>query len=77
VRWRSVGLTADATPTSTSIRRERDPYRDPHDVNKNSWERGIATDHRGVPYCDETGEPIGIKRWGETYRRKFQEAGMA
>ena len=47
----------------------------------NSWERGIAVSHRPdgsqMPYLDESGDPVGIKPWGETYRRKFREQGLA
>src|SRR5260370_17095770 len=48
----------------------------------NSWERGMAPHHYSPdgtpsPYLDEKGERIGIKAWSDTYRRKFQEAGLA
>lgn len=48
----------------------------------NSWERGTAPHHLSPdgtpsPYLDEKGERIGIKAWADTYRRKFQEAGLA
>lgn len=33
--------------------------------NRNAWERGIATDHRGVALLDGSGEPIGVKRYAE------------
>lgn len=33
--------------------------------NRNSWENGIATDHRGVPLLDGAGEPIGVKKYAE------------
>lgn len=33
--------------------------------NRNSWEKGIATDGRGVPLLGADMEPIGIKRYGE------------
>lgn len=32
---------------------------------KNSWERGIATDERGVPLLDGNLQPIPIKRYAE------------
>lgn len=47
----------------------------------NSWERGIAVSHRPggavMPYLDERGDKVGIKSWGETYRRKFEAEGLA
>jgi hypothetical protein len=39
---------------------------------KNSWERGIATDGRGVPLLDADLSPIPIKRYAE--RRHVYEA---
>jgi hypothetical protein len=40
----------------------------------NSWEKGIATDHRGLPYLDgQTGNPIPIKKFADN-RSKYEEA---
>jgi hypothetical protein len=39
---------------------------------RNSWEKGIAQDHRGVPLLDRQGEPIGVKAYSE--RRHVFEA---
>lgn len=45
----------------------------------NSWEKGRAGTYRKdgsfMPYVDEHGDPIGVKTFGEEYRRKFQDAG--
>lgn len=40
--------------------------------NRNNWEAGIATDHRGVPLLDGSGEPIGVKKYSEN-RHAFEE----
>lgn len=59
------------------------PYRKgTHDRTPlNSWERGLAVSNRPggyqMPYLDEKGDHIGIKSWGETYRRKFEAEGLA
>jgi hypothetical protein len=43
-------------------------------AGRNSWERGIATDARGMPYRDEaTGAPITVKRFAEN-RSRYEEA---
>lgn len=39
--------------------------------NRNSWERGIATDHRGVPFLDGQGEVIGVKQYADG-RSRFE-----
>ncbi len=31
----------------------------------NSWERGYATDHRGLPFRDANLEPIPVKKYAE------------
>lgn len=33
--------------------------------NRNSWERGIPTDHRGVPFLDAGGEVIRVKQYAK------------
>lgn len=45
----------------------------PPRVHNNSWEKGIAKDHRGVPYLDSSGDHIPIKKFGEN-RHKYDEA---
>ena len=43
-------------------------------AGRNSWEKGIATDARGMPYRDETtGAPITVKRFAEN-RHRYEEA---
>ena len=41
----------------------------------------MAVSHRPdgstMPYLDEGGAPIPIKSWGEQYRRRFEDAGLA
>src|SRR5215472_16144872 len=41
--------------------------------NRNSWERGRALDHRGMPYLDENCNPIPVKRFAEN-RAKYEES---
>lgn len=43
----------------------KQPFRDPHDVNRNSWERGIARDDRGMPFLDEGGQPVSVKEFAQ------------
>ncbi len=38
---------------------------------KNSWEAGIARDHRGLPFRDENLNPIPIKKFAAN-RRKYE-----
>lgn len=40
---------------------------------KNSWERGIARDHRGMPRLDSNLEPIRVHRWASE-RSSFIES---
>jgi len=40
--------------------------------NRNSWERGVARDHRGVPYLDSDLEPIPLHRFA-SYRAHYEE----
>lgn len=71
----SVSISPAATPTRT---RQLPKVR--HEP-KNSWERGIPVSHRVdgsvMPYLDSNLNPHGIKDWGQKYRRKFEEAGLA
>jgi hypothetical protein len=52
-KLRSIQFTPSCTPT----RRNTIPPRTP----QNSWERGVATDNRGMPLLDSNMEPIGLK----------------
>ena len=40
---------------------------------KNSWEKGIAKDERGMPLLKADGSYIGIKEYGEN-RRRYEAA---
>ena len=40
---------------------------------QNSWEKGVATDHRGIPYRDQNGAQIPLKRFAEK-RQVYEEA---
>ena len=33
--------------------------------NHNEWERGIPTDHRGVPFLDASGDVIRVKQYAQ------------
>jgi hypothetical protein len=68
----SLSFTPSATPTSRTGKPDPGPK-----LYGNSWEKGVATDARGMPYLDEKGSEIPVKKFGETYRRKFEEAGLA
>lgn len=39
---------------------------------QNSWEKGVATDHRGLPYLDKNGAVIPIKKFAEK-RHVYEE----
>lgn len=65
-RYRSVRLSAAATPTKTRSAAA------PHRPNA-SWETGVATDHRGVPYLKADGGYIGVKEFGER-RHVYEDA---
>ncbi len=52
-KLRSIQFTPSCTPT----RRNTIPPRTP----QNSWERGVATDDRGMPLLDKNLSPIGLK----------------
>lgn len=59
-------LSSSATPT----RQGRRPYRDPAKHNHNSWEAGIAGEHRAdgsfMPYLTGTGGQMHVKEWSES-----------
>jgi hypothetical protein len=73
---RSVNLSPQATPTHRANhlapRRPREAM--------NSWEAGIAGEHRPggtfMPYVNETGTPIGVHDW-QHRRAAFESAGLA
>jgi hypothetical protein len=64
-KYRTIRLSNTCTPSKSpslaAPKRERP-----------SWESGIATDHRGVPYLDQ-GRTIGVKQFAEN-RSKYEEA---
>jgi hypothetical protein len=61
----TIQISPRATPTKT--RSKAEPRRpDP------AWERGVATDERGVPLLDEKGGQIGVKQYAEN-RHKYDE----
>jgi hypothetical protein len=41
--------------------------------NRNSWESGVAHDHRGIPYRDNSGNTIPVKRFAEK-RAEYEES---
>lgn len=49
--------TIQWSPACTPTRRNNIPPRAP----SNSWEKGIATDDRGMPLLGKGGSPIGLK----------------
>lgn len=65
------------SPAATPSRRNSLPPR-ATTGGGNSWERGVPTDSRGMPYLNpDSGLPVGQKAWGETYRRKFEAEKLA
>lgn len=67
--WRENG-GLNISPKATPNRTQGKPSK-PREPN-NAWERGIATDHRGMPYLDSNLNPIGVKAFSET-RHKYRE----
>lgn len=66
--WRAPGTLV--SPAATPGRRNAKPPK----LIGNSWERGIVTDDRGMPILRrDTLEPIGVKAWGEKYRREHND----
>lgn len=57
-KYRSIRLSAACHPTKTPSPTP------PHRPNA-SWEAGLATDHRGVPYLDKKLNPLGVKQFAE------------
>lgn len=79
LRRKSIGFSADATPT----RRAQRPFRPKQDP---SWEKGVAGEKRVdgsfMPYLDSSGRKIRVKEAGERRRelteiRRRQVAGPA
>lgn len=67
-KFRSIQISPAATPNRTQARRAAHPPRTPN----NSWEKGIATDERGMPLLGKDAEPIGVKQYAEQ-RRPIEE----
>lgn len=63
-KYRTINLSMTCTPTKT---RSLAPPRG----SNPAWERGKATDHRGVPYLDGKGNEIGVKQFAEN-RHKYE-----
>lgn len=59
LRLRSVQISPAATPT-----KERKLAKTPGARGGNSWEKGVALDHRGLPYLDGM-NPIPVKKFSE------------
>lgn len=67
-QWRQPGTLV--SPAATPGRRNMLPPK----LVGNSWERGTVTDDRGMPILKrDTLEPVGVKEWGEKYRREHTE----
>jgi len=57
-KFATIQISPAATPSKTrQIGRPREA--------KNSWERGIARDERGVPLLKGVNQPIGVKEYAE------------
>ncbi len=67
----SIGLGSGTTPsrdnTNWAARRARKP--------QNSWERGMPTDDRGMPYLDAKGNRVYQKQFAETRHTYRQHQG--
>lgn len=57
-----------------SVRRARSDAPPRRPVESNAWERGIALDHRGLPFRDEYCNPIPLKRFAE--KRSYWESQL-
>jgi len=60
------------SPACTPTRRNTIP---PRPAN-NSWEKGVATNERGMPLLDKNLEPIGLKEYANnrsTYDRRLRD----
>jgi len=68
--WRTSSAL-NISPSAMPSRRNSIPPRVSEGAN--AWERGVATDHRGLPYLDMSGQPIPIKKFAEK-RHVYEEA---
>lgn len=59
----SISVSDKATPNRAANRNNTAVPRDK--TSSNAWERGVKTDHRGMPYLHADGSPIGLKEWSE------------
>jgi hypothetical protein len=66
-KLRTVQISPSCYPTSRN-------HVAPQGTQNNSWERGIARDHRGLPYRDASGNEIPIKRFAE--KRSVYESAI-
>lgn len=64
-KYGTIRLSQSCMPSKT-------PGKAPPRGGGNSWEQGVATDHRGVPYLDKNLDTIGVKQFAEN-RSKFTE----
>lgn len=56
--WREEnGLQVDTRATPSRRNNVPPPTRE----SANNWEKGIVTDHRGMPYIRADGNPLGVK----------------
>ena len=53
----TIQISPKATPSKRSLA--------PPAAPRNSWEAGIATDERGMPFLGKGMQPIGVKEYGE------------
>lgn len=67
--WREAG-GLNISPAATPSRRNHVAPATP----RNSWERGIPVDERGMPYLDHGMSPIGQKEWGHKWRRVHEDS---
>lgn len=67
--WRETG-GLNISPKATPNRTPQKPSK-PREPN-NAWERGIATDSRGMPYLNSDLSPIGVKELSHS-RHKYRE----
>lgn len=69
LRRKGIALSSAATPTRT----QRRPFRP--GPRYNSWERGVAGEHRPdgsfMPYLNESGKKIQLKEFSE-HRSEFE-----
>lgn len=65
-KYRTIRISNTATPNKQlKVGTQKDPT--------NNWERGIATDHRGVPYLKGDGSMIGVKEF-QNNRSTYEQA---